>query len=66
MLDGVGQIQITELLDEDRELPVTLTLVAGLIKGERWDWLLQKCTELGLSLIHIFLFLYPKSEEIKN
>ncbi len=41
VLDGVGQIQITELLDEDRELPVTLTLVAGLIKGERWDWLLQ-------------------------
>lgn len=49
VLDGVGQIQITELLDEDRELPVTLTLVAGLIKGERWDWLLQKCTELGVS-----------------
>lgn len=51
VLDGVGQIQITELLDEDRELPVTLTLVAGLIKGERWDWLLQKCTELGVSRI---------------
>ena len=41
VLDGAGQIQITELLDEDRELPVTLTLVAGLIKGERWDWLLH-------------------------
>lgn len=51
VLDGAGQIQITELLDEDRELPVTLTLVAGLIKGERWDWLLQKCTELGVSRI---------------
>lgn len=33
VLDGVGQIQITELLDEDRELPVTLTLVAGLSKA---------------------------------
>ena len=50
-LNTDGRILILEQIQEDRELPVSLTLVAGLIKGERWDWLLQKCTELGVSRI---------------
>lgn len=45
------QLRVKEQMPEEREMPVSVTLLAGLIKGERWDWLLQKCTELGVSRI---------------
>lgn len=31
--------------------PVSITLVLALIKGERWDYALQKCSELGVKTI---------------
>lgn len=45
------QLRVLSRVAEEREMPVPVTLLAGLIKGERWDWLLQKCTELGVSRI---------------
>ena len=44
-------LTILQPLEEDREVPCEVVLLAALIKGERWDWLLQKCTELGVSRI---------------
>lgn len=33
------------------ELPVRLTLLAGLIKFDRFEWMIEKCTELGVGRI---------------
>lgn len=33
------------------EPPIPITLVAAIPKGERWEWILQKATELGVSRI---------------
>jgi 16S rRNA (uracil1498-N3)-methyltransferase len=35
----------------DRESPLPLTLVQGISRGERMDWIIQKATELGTSRI---------------
>jgi len=35
----------------NRESPLSITLVQGISRGERMDWLLQKATELGVSRI---------------
>ena len=35
----------------DRESPLPLTLVQGISRGERMDWIIQKATELGASRI---------------
>ena len=62
VIDAQGQVFLAEInedetltilksLQEEREVPCEITLLAALIKGERWDWLLQKCTELGVSRI---------------
>lgn len=39
---------ILETIKEYKEATLRLTLVQGLPKGERWEWILQKGTELGL------------------
>jgi len=39
--------QIVEKLVADTELPVHVTIVQGLVKGDRLDWIVQKGTELG-------------------
>lgn len=41
---GVGR-------DVDREAPLKLTLVQGIARGEKMDWILQKATELGVARI---------------
>lgn len=41
--------RIIEELDEDRELPVKVTIAQGLPKGDKMDWVVQKGTELGAS-----------------
>ncbi|MED1874518.1 16S rRNA (uracil(1498)-N(3))-methyltransferase [Brevibacillus borstelensis] len=38
---------VVELLREQRELPVQITIGQGLPKGEKMEWVLQKGTELG-------------------
>ncbi|QRG69550.1 16S rRNA (uracil(1498)-N(3))-methyltransferase [Brevibacillus choshinensis] len=38
---------VLELLCEQRELPIRVTIGQGLPKGEKMEWILQKGTELG-------------------
>jgi len=42
--------------------PLTTTLAIGLSKGDRFEWVLQKATELGVSTIHP---LFTKRSEVK-
>lgn len=44
--------QIIEPLDEQREMPIQVTLGQGLPKGDKLEWILQKGTEMGA---HAFL-----------
>ncbi|WP_139490447.1 16S rRNA (uracil(1498)-N(3))-methyltransferase [Brevibacillus dissolubilis] len=39
--------EIVELLDEQRELPIRVTIGQGLPKADKMEWILQKGTELG-------------------
>jgi len=39
--------QVVEMMTEQRELPVRVTIGQGLPKGEKMEWILQKGTELG-------------------
>lgn len=51
-LDGkTGLIDVERYQDVDRESPLNICLAAVLSKGDRFDWLLQKATELGVSSI---------------
>jgi 16S rRNA (uracil1498-N3)-methyltransferase len=65
-LDGLGSLYHVTLdsVSKDRatgtvtgsepaggEPPVPITLAAAIPKGERWEWILQKATELGVSRI---------------
>ena len=45
---------IDEAIDDATKTAVEITLAQGLIKKEKWDFLLQKCAELGVSCIHPF------------
>ncbi len=42
---------IYEQLEDHTKLPVQITLVSGMLKGEKWDFLLQKVSELGVHTI---------------
>ena len=48
-------VEIIEELDEHHELPVTVRLVYGLPKLDKFEYVLQKCTELGVSEVVPFL-----------
>lgn len=43
------EIELVEQIDIDSELPQTITICSGLIKADKYEWLLQKATELGAS-----------------
>jgi len=42
---------IIQELEEHRELPVEVTVAQGLPKGDKMDWVVQKCTEMGVRRI---------------
>lgn len=46
-LEPFVKVQCIEELVGTNELPIEITIVQGLLKGEKWDWLIQKCCELG-------------------
>jgi 16S rRNA (uracil1498-N3)-methyltransferase len=46
---------ILQSLDEDNEMPVKVTIIQALIKGDKWDYFLQKATECGATRIVPFL-----------
>ncbi|WP_080874655.1 16S rRNA (uracil(1498)-N(3))-methyltransferase [Oceanobacillus timonensis] len=41
------QVEIENWLDESAELPVKVTVAQGIPKGDKFEWILQKGTELG-------------------
>ncbi len=47
--EQVGLVRLSAL--PDREPPCQIHLIQGLIKGERWEWLLEKAVELGATRI---------------
>ncbi|TDM15577.1 16S rRNA (uracil(1498)-N(3))-methyltransferase [Macrococcus bovicus] len=42
-------VRVTEKLELDTELPVHITIASGLLKNDKYEWMLQKATELGAS-----------------
>ena len=69
VLDAVGKKDVTaRILSEepfDNEPSVFVTVYAGLSKGDRFDYLIQKCVECGVSHIVPFLsrFCVARPEE---
>ena len=45
------EVKVVELLEQEVELPVAVTIAVGLSKGDKLDWIVQKATELGVSEI---------------
>lgn len=44
-------VSVAEHRTEDRESPLQLELAIGISRGERFEWVLQKATELGVTRI---------------
>lgn len=47
----IVQVQVGELSPQDRQSPLPIHLGIGVSRGERFDYVLQKATELGVSRI---------------
>lgn len=45
------QVEITQVLDRSVELPIAVTIVCGLSKAQKPEWITQKATELGAARI---------------
>lgn len=43
------EIELIEKQDIDTELPQHITICSGLIKADKYEWMIQKATELGAS-----------------
>lgn len=67
VLDGNELHLAAELPRTDSELPVVVRLACAVPRGERWDWLLQKATELGANAIYPIVtersVVQPRSEK---
>ncbi|UFJ43170.1 16S rRNA (uracil(1498)-N(3))-methyltransferase [Brevibacillus humidisoli] len=66
------QAEIVEMLDEQRELPIHVTIAQGLPKSDKLEWIVQKGTELGMTTLVPFssertiVKLDPKKEAKKR
>jgi 16S rRNA (uracil1498-N3)-methyltransferase len=47
--------RVVEWLKESSELPIKVTIVHGLLKGDKMDYVMQKATELGASAFQPFV-----------
>lgn len=47
--DSSVEVRIAEWEEKMKELPVQVTIASGLPKGDKWEWIIQKGTELGAS-----------------
>ncbi|CAG7913583.1 16S rRNA methyltransferase [Mammaliicoccus sciuri] len=45
--DDSIELETVEDITRQTELPVDITIASGLIKGDKYEWLLQKATEMG-------------------
>lgn len=48
---GAAIVEVGEHRAIERESPLRITLLQGLARGERMDWVIQKATELGVAAI---------------
>lgn len=48
---AVCRLEVAEARDPGTESPLRVVLVQALCKGEKMDWIIQKCTELGVAAI---------------
>ncbi|KAF0248097.1 MAG: 16S rRNA (uracil1498-N3)-methyltransferase [bacterium] len=48
------------------ESPLSITLIQGLIKGDRFDWVIQKAVELGVSKIQPLISQYTDFQGVKG
>ncbi|TDM04384.1 16S rRNA (uracil(1498)-N(3))-methyltransferase [Macrococcus carouselicus] len=46
MTEGI-EVKVQEALDLLTELPVQITIASGILKNDKYEWMLQKATELG-------------------
>ncbi len=53
--DEQGKIRVIQEVEEDHELDVDVTLIYGLPKGDKLDWVVQKACELGVFRIVPYL-----------
>lgn len=51
-LSGGVEVRIIEALDIDVELPVHVAILSGLLKNDKYEWMIQKATELGASTFY--------------
>src|SRR5690625_445333 len=49
--DQEVRLQIIKKLSHQVEIPVNVTLIQGLAKGDKLDWIVQKATELGVNRV---------------
>ncbi|MCU5746395.1 16S rRNA (uracil(1498)-N(3))-methyltransferase [Staphylococcus sp. SQ8-PEA] len=45
--EGLIEVSLTKQLETETELPLDITVCSGLIKADKYEWLVQKATELG-------------------
>ncbi|KUJ83755.1 16S rRNA (uracil(1498)-N(3))-methyltransferase [Microbulbifer flavimaris] len=55
-------VRLGDFSGEDRESPLALTLAIGISRGDRFDWVIQKATELGVARV---LPLFTERCEVK-
>lgn len=46
-----ARVRLGEFSPDNRQSPLALTLAIGISRGERFDWVVQKATELGVAAI---------------
>ncbi|MCK7596569.1 16S rRNA (uracil(1498)-N(3))-methyltransferase [Microbulbifer sp. CAU 1566] len=46
-----ARVSIGAFAEGDRQSPLAITLAIGISRGDRFDWVIQKATELGVSAI---------------
>lgn len=50
-IDGLVYLRATRRAERQVESPLAITLYQAIPKGDRWEWILEKATELGVSRI---------------
>lgn len=48
---GTARVALHEYVDRDCESPLAVTLAQGLPAGDKMDWVVEKCVELGVTAI---------------
>lgn len=59
IIDGSIAVDVLEMLEENTELPIQVTIASGLPKGDKLELVIQKGTELGAH--HFFPFTAARS-----